>query len=64
MKNDDYKQSWDQPDNITVSDLSEAAKLARTHGISPDRAQMLIDRLGHDPEELALAAENLRINPR
>ena len=64
MKPDDRKPSWEQPDNIEVSEPTEAGKLAKTHGISPDRAQMLIDRLGHDPETLAIAAEELRINPR
>ena len=60
---DDRKPSWEQPDNVKKSELTEAGELAKKYGISPDRAQMLIDRLGHDPEELAEAAEGLRINP-
>ena len=60
----DDKPRWEQPDNIKMSETSEAGELATKHGISPDRAQMLIDRFGHDPERLAQAAEDLRINPR
>ena len=63
MISESGKPRWEQPDNIKVSEPSEAGKLAKKHGISPDRAQMLIDRIGHDPKELALAAEDLRINP-
>ncbi len=64
MTLDDRKRAWEQPDNLKVTAPSEAEALGKTHGISPDRAQMLIDRLGHDPDELARAAEALRINPR
>lgn len=64
MRSSDGKPSWEQPDNVKVPEENEAGKLARKHGISPDRAQMLIDRLGHDPKKLAAAAEALRINPR
>ena len=48
----DEKPQWDQPDNVKSSAPYEAGDLARKHGISPDRAQMLIDKLGHDPERL------------
>ena len=61
---DREKQSWEQPDNIKISPPTEAGELAKKYGISPDRAQMLIDRLGHDLKELASAAEGLRINPK
>ena len=60
----DDKPKWDEPDNSASSKPHEAGDLARKHGISPDRAQMLIDRLGHDPALLEEAAERLRINPR
>ncbi len=60
----DDKPKWDEPDNGASSRPYEAGDLARKHGISPDRAQMLIDRLGHDPALLEEAAERLRINPR
>ena len=60
---DERKPSWEQPDNVKKSSPTEAGELAKKHGISPERAQMLIDRLGHNPEELAIAAEGLRINP-
>ena len=61
---EEQKPKWEQPDNLEKSKPTEASELARKHGISPDRAQMLIDRLGHDPDELAKAAEGLRINPQ
>lgn len=64
MRSADGKPSWEQPDNTEVPEANEAGKLAKKHGISPDRAQMLIDRLGHDPKKLAAAAEGLRLNPR
>ncbi len=48
----DEKPQWDQPDNVKSSAPNEAGDLARKHGISPDRAQMLIDKLGHDTEQL------------
>ena len=60
----DDKPKWDDPDNDTRSKPFEAGDLARKHGISPDRAQMLIDRLGHDPEQLEAAAASLRLNPK
>ena len=59
----DDKPKWDTPDNVNSSKSDEAGLLARKHGISPDRAKMLIDRLGHDPKQLAAAAEKLRLNP-
>ncbi len=40
----------------TSSAPDEVGDLAKKHGISPDRAQMLVDRLGHDPEQLEAAA--------
>ena len=55
----DEKPKWDQPDNVKSSGPNEAGDLARKHGISPDRAQMLIDKLGHDPEQLDQEAKNL-----
>ncbi len=54
MSND--KPRWDAPGNKTNSAPDEVGDLARKHGISPDRTQMLVDRLGHDPEQLAAAA--------
>ena len=41
-----------------------ARELARKHGISSDRAQMLIDRMGKDSGGLEKAAAGLRINPK
>jgi hypothetical protein len=64
MKVVNLASSWYQSDNTARSDLSEAERLAKNHGITPDRAQMLIDRLGRESKDLAFAAENLRINPR
>ncbi len=58
------KPKWDQPSNIKSAEPNQAGELARQHGISPQRAQMLIDRLGHDPEQLNAAAKALRINPK
>ncbi len=55
----DDKPKWDEPKNEKSSERYEAGELARTHGISPDRAQMLIDRLGHDPAQLKAAAIKL-----
>ena len=49
---------------LVSSKLEAAGELARKHGISPDRAQMLIDRLGHDSDRLEQAAKDLRINPK
>ena len=60
----DDKPKWDDPENDASSKPNEAGDLARKHGISPDRAQMLIDRLGHDPEKLEAAAAGLRLNPQ
>ena len=58
------KPKWDQPSNIKSAVPSQAGELAREHGISTERAQMLIDRLGHDPAQLNAAAKDLRINPK
>lgn len=55
----DDKPKWDTPENEVSSKIDEAGDLARKHGISPDRAQMLIDRYGHDPEQLDAAAEKV-----
>ena len=55
----DDKAKWDSPGNLESSKVNEAGALARKHGISPDRAQMLIDRLGHDPAALDAAAQKL-----
>ena len=55
----DDKAPWDTPENPGSSRADEAGDLATKHGISPDRAQMLIDRLGHDPEALDAAAKKL-----
>lgn len=52
----DDKPKWDTPTNLGSSAPSEAGDLAQKHGISVDRAQMLIDRLGHDPVALEAAA--------
>ena len=60
----DKKQTWDQPSNVESGPPDLASTLAETHGISPARAQMLIDRYGTDPERLATAAKDLRINPK
>ena len=60
----DDKPRWDQPSNVQSAAPDLAGELAREHGISPDRAQMLIDRFGSDPERLRAAAEGLRINPK
>ena len=57
----DDKPKWDAPTNVVSSKPDEAGELARKHGISPDRAQMLIDRFGHDPEQLDAAALKLRL---
>ena len=56
----DDKPKWDTPGNEGSSKPDEAGELARKHGLSPDRAQMLIDRYGHDPERLNAAAEKLQ----
>ena len=37
----------------------EAGDLAAKHNISPDRAQVPIDKLGDDPKRLAAAAAEL-----
>ena len=63
MISDDRAPSWEQPDNVPKAKPTEAGELATRYGISIDRAQMLIDRLGHDRQDLAEAAEGLRINP-
>ncbi len=55
----DDKPRWDQPDNVKSSAPNAAGELARKYGISPDRAQMLIDRFGHNPERLDREAKKL-----
>ena len=55
----DDKPKWDQPSNVTSPAPDLAAGLALEHGITPQRAQMLIDRLGTDPGTLKAAAEEL-----
>ena len=57
----DDQPKWDEPENRKSSKPYEAGELARKHGISPDRAQMLIDKFGHDPAQLDAEAE--KINP-
>ena len=61
---DNSKPKWDQPSNVESAPPDLASELARQHGISSTRAQMLIDRLGTDPETLHAAAKDLRINPK
>ena len=56
----DDKPKWDTPTNVESSKPNEVGELARKHSISPDRAQMLIDRYGHDPEKLDAEAAKLR----
>ena len=58
------KPKWDQPSNVEAAEPDLAAALAHEHGITPQRAQMLIDRFGTDPEALKAAAKDLRINPK
>ncbi len=58
----DDKPKWDTPTNIVSSKLDQAGELAKKHGISPDRAQMLIDRYGHDPDRLDAAAKSAKAN--
>ena len=58
------KPKWEQPDNVKKSEPTEAGELAKKHGISPDRAQMLIDRFGQDPKRLMEVAQALRVNPQ
>ena len=60
----DDKPKWDMPTNVVSSKLDQAGELAKKHGISPDRAQMLIDRYGDDQEQLDKAAKGARINPK
>ena len=60
----DEKPRWDQPSNVKSAPPDLASELAQRHGISAVRAQMLIDRLGTDPERLNEAAQELRINPK
>ena len=56
----DDKPKWDTPTNVESSKIDQAGNLARKHKISTDRAQMLIDRFGHDPELLDEKAAQLR----
>ena len=60
----DDKPKWDTPTNVKSSKLDAAGELAKKHGISPDRAQMLIDRYGHDAERLDTAAKGVKVNPK
>ena len=57
------KPKWDTPTNVASSKLDQAGELAKKHGISPDRAQMLIDRYGQDAARLAAAAKGAKVNP-
>ena len=59
----DDKPRWDTPENNKSSAPDEPGDLARKHGISPDRAQMLIDRLGHDPALLDAEAKRISQKP-
>lgn len=54
---------WDTPTNV-VSKLDAVGELAKKHGISPDRAQMLIDRFGNDAERLDAAAKGAKAHLR
>jgi hypothetical protein len=53
------KPKWDTPQNEKSAAPFEAGDLAAKHDISPDRAQMLIDKFAHDPERLNAAAAEL-----
>ena len=55
----DDKPKWDTPEHVKSAAPHEAGDLARAHGISVDRAQMLVDRFGHDPERLRSEAEKI-----
>ena len=59
----DDKPKWDTPTNVVSSKLDQAGELAKKHGISPDRAQMLIDRYGQDLKQLEAAAKGAKVNP-
>ena len=59
----DDKPKWDTPTNVALSKINAAGELAKKHGISPDRAQMLIDRYGDDAERLDAAAKGAKVNP-
>ena len=60
----DDKPKWDMPTNVVSFKLDQAGELAKKYGISPDRAQMIIDRYGEDQEQLDKAAKGARINPK
>ena len=60
----DDKPMWDQPSNVESAPPDLASDLAKRHGISVVRAQMLIDRIGTDLDRLNEAAKDLRINPK
>lgn len=60
----DEKPKWDTPTNVTSSKLDAAGELAKKHGISSDRAQMLIDRYGDDTDRLDTAAKGVKVNPK
>ena len=59
----DDKPKWDTTTNVALSKLDQAGELAKKHGISPDRAQMLIDRYGNDAEALDAAAKRAKVSP-
>ena len=59
----DDKPKWDTPTNVASSKLDQAGELAKKHGISPDRAQMLIDRYGDNAERLDAATKGVKVNP-
>lgn len=58
----DDRPKWDTPENAVSSRVNEAGELATKHGITPDRAQMLIDRFGHDPVVLETVAKRLKVH--
>ena len=60
----DDKPKWDTPTNVASSKFDLAGELAKRHGISPDRAQMLIDLYGDEPAQLDAAAKSVKINPK
>lgn len=59
----DSKPKWDTPTNVVSAKTDQAGELAKKHGISPDRAQMLIDRFGCDSAKLDAAAKGAKVNP-
>lgn len=55
----DQGPRWDEPGHANSSHADEVGDFARAHSISVDRAQMLFDRLGHDPVKLQAEVERL-----